>query len=417
MATFLRAKALDLQTFAQAAHWLAVGVGVSLPWSTSATSILIVLWLLALVPTLDVAALRRELASAAGGLPVLLWLIAAIGMAWADVTWSERFGGLTGYHKLLFIPLLLAQFRRSEHGVIAFYGFLVSASCLLAASWITEFVPALTPGGKAPGIPAKDYVSQSGIFLICAFGLIGAACAYWRERKWHIVVALAALALFFLADIAFVITSRTALLVAPLLVVALGYRQFGIKGVVAAVVIAAALAAALWLESPALRARVSYSVGELRAYIDKNEASSGGMHLEFLKKSVSIIATAPVVGHGTGSIPEQFRLTIAGQTGAAAIFTDNPHNQIFAVGIELGLVGAAALVAMWIAHFMLFRGGGLAGWIGMIIVLENMASCLVNSHLSDFTHGWLYVFGVGIAGGTVLREKNLRAAASSKAPP
>ena len=58
---------------ARIADGLAVAVAVSLPWSTSATSILVVLWLLALIPTLDWANVRRELLTPAGGLPVLLF--------------------------------------------------------------------------------------------------------------------------------------------------------------------------------------------------------------------------------------------------------------------------------------------------------------------------------------------------------
>ena len=54
----------------QIADGLAAAVAVSLPWSTSATSILIVLWIMAVVPTLDVASVRREVMSPAGGLPV-----------------------------------------------------------------------------------------------------------------------------------------------------------------------------------------------------------------------------------------------------------------------------------------------------------------------------------------------------------
>jgi hypothetical protein len=77
-----------------------------------------------------------------------------------------------------------------------------------------------------------------------------------------------------------------------------------------------------------------------------------------------------------------------------------------AVAIQLGLVGAALLVAMWIAHFMLFRGGGLDSWVGMIIVVQNVVASLVNSHLFDFTQGWLYVFGVGVAGGMALRKRD-----------
>src|SRR5580692_4667322 len=126
---------LDMRLLQQAADWLAVAVVVSLPWSTSASLILIVLWLVAVLPTLAVADMRRELLTAAGGLPVLLWLLASVGMLWADVSWAERIDGLGGFHRLLAIPLLLAQFRRSDYGACAAYAFLVSATLLLALSW------------------------------------------------------------------------------------------------------------------------------------------------------------------------------------------------------------------------------------------------------------------------------------------
>ena len=96
---------LDMRLLQRTADWLAVAVVVSLPWSTSASIILIVLWLLAVLPTLAVADMRRELLTAAGGLPVLLWLLAAVGMLWADVPWAERIDGLGGFHRLLAIPV------------------------------------------------------------------------------------------------------------------------------------------------------------------------------------------------------------------------------------------------------------------------------------------------------------------------
>ena len=402
MKTSLRARLPDRQDFLRLAEWLAVGVALSLPWSTSATSILVVVWFLAWLPTLDVSALRREVASAAGGLLVLLWALGALGMLWAAVSWGERFEGLGSFHRLLAVPLLL--FRGSDRGMLVLRGFLVSATCLLATSWALALT-GVTISGKSPGVPVKDYIFQSGIFLICAFALIGAACDFWRARKRGIAVALALLAALFIADIAFVAASRTVLLVAPLLVIALGYRQFGLKGVLAAALIAGALAGALWLESSYLRTRIADSMAELRGYLDANTASSTGEHLEFLKKSWRIVADAPVIGHGTGSIAEEFRRARTGETGAASVAPVNPHNQIFAVAIQLGLLGVAVLLAVWAAHFMLFRGAGLVAWIGMIIVVQNVVSSLFNSHLFDFSQGWLYVFGVGVAGGTVLNKR------------
>jgi O-antigen ligase len=257
-----------------------------------------------------------------------------------------------------------------------------------------------------PGVPAKDYIFQSTNFLICAFALLGYARAESRERNRRFALALVALACLFLANIFFVISSRTSFVVAPVLLLLLGWRQFGWRGVVGGGVLGVVLGAALWFGSPYLRERIDNSITEYRSYRESSTLSSTALHLEFLRKSVLFIEAAPIIGHGTGSIGEEFREAALGHTGLASELSQNPHNQIFAVAIQLGIVGAAVLLAMWAAHFMLFAREGLAAWIGMVVVTENVVSSLFNSHLFDFTSGWLYVFGVGVVGGMVLRERD-----------
>ncbi|MGC2656896.1 MAG: O-antigen ligase family protein [Bryobacteraceae bacterium] len=394
----------DRASFILLADWLAMGVAVVLPWSTSAASILIALWLVVALATMDPAALKRELITPAGGLPVLLWCFGAVGMLWADVSWHDRLGGLDGFDRLLMIPLLLAQFRRSENGALVLYGYLASATVLLLTSFAFALIPALGAHGKYYGVPVKDYILQSDEFIICGFALLGAAGELGIRHKWGDALKLFFIAIFFLANLAFVFASRTALLVAPFLVAALGWRLSGVRGVVAACLIAIVLAPVLWLSSPHLRDFTLQSVADVRDYLKSDAVTSSGLHLEFLRKSIGIIEDAPLIGHGTGTIPEQFRLAAAGETGAAGIASVNPHNQIFAVAIQLGCVGAIVLVAMWLAHLMLFRGGGWTSWAGMVVVVENIISSTVNSHLFDFSQGWLYVFGVGVAGGIVLKR-------------
>ena len=40
-----------------------------------------------------------------------------------------------------------------------------------------------------------------------------------------------------------------------------------------------------------------------------------------------------------------------------------------------------------------------------MVVLQNILSSLFNSHLFDFQAGWIYVLGVGVAGGMVLAAR------------
>src|SRR5262249_48376911 len=204
----LVANVLDRKRAAQLADWAALGVAVSLPWSTSATSILVVVWLVTLLPTLDLVTVRREVETAAGGLPVLLCLLAALGMLWAEVSWADRIDGLGGFHRLLVIPLLLAQFRRSEHGVWVLYGFLVSAVSLLLVCWLlvlahVEFWPNHL---HIYGVLVKDNIAQSTIFLICSMVLIWRACEALRQRSWWLALWPMGLAMLFLAYLAFVVT-------------------------------------------------------------------------------------------------------------------------------------------------------------------------------------------------------------------
>jgi O-antigen ligase len=400
-------RGFDRARLARVADGLAVGVAVAMPWSISASQILTALWLLALIPTLDIAELRRELRTAAGGLPVLLWLLALAGMLWADVHWSERYDGLEGFHKLLVIPLLLAQFRRSDRGIYVVYGFLASCTALAIASWAllvlwklwSVYVP-----GKIPGLLVKDYIAQSSEFLICAFGLLGFAAERWQKGDTRFALGSLLLAGVFLANIFYVAPGRTALTIMPALLIIFGFYYFGWKGVAAATVAGVIVAAAAWTASPFLRARVMASFSEVQAYETQNIESSSAIRLELWRKSLGIIAKAPIIGHGTGSIPDQFGR--GPQGGVFGLLADNPHNQVFAVAIQLGLIGTAILAAMWLAHLALFRGVGSVAWIGVLMVVQNIASAPFNSHLFDSFHGWLYVFGVGVLGGVALRERS-----------
>ncbi len=62
---------------------------------------------------------------------------------------------------------------------------------------------------------------------------------------------------------------------------------------------------------------------------------------------------------------------------------------------------------MWLVHLLLFRGEGLIAWIGLLVVVQNIFTSLFNSHMFDFHEGWMYVLGVGVAGGTLLKAAEL----------
>jgi hypothetical protein len=390
---------------AQIADGLMIAVAVSLPWSTSATSILLAIWLIALIPTLEWAQLRRELLSPAGGLPVALFLLGALGMSWADVTWHERLGGMSGFVRLLAIPLLMVQFRRSNKGYPVLTGFLIACILLLVASVIVFYWPNIhvRPQGNE-GVPAKSYIVQSLEFTICAAVLFDLAINRARQRQWKISAAFTVLAFAFLGDIFFITTGRTALVIVPVLVLLYGFRYSGLRGILIAGVIGFLVAVLVWISSPYTRERVMGIFSETELYEQQNEATSSGLRIVYWIKSIHMIESAPLLGHGTGSIVDQFRRAAVGQTGALSDPSKNPHNQTFAVGIQLGLLGIAVLWAMWISQLVVFWSPGTLTWIGLVIVTSNIVGSLFNSFIFDFTEGWIYVIGFGVVAGMARRQ-------------
>ncbi len=132
-------------------------------------------------------------------------------------TWQARFGGLDSFNRLLLIPLLFAQFRRSENGIWVISGFLVSEAAVLIVSYILILTPGLTWRGHVDGVPVHDDIYQGSAFLVCAFGALGYA-AYQSRKSRTTALAFVAVAALFIANFAFVVVSRIALLAAPVLV-------------------------------------------------------------------------------------------------------------------------------------------------------------------------------------------------------
>jgi hypothetical protein len=57
------------------------------------------------------------------------------------------------------------------------------------------------------------------------------------------------------------------------------------------------------------------------------------------------------------------------------------------MAIQLGVIGTLALQAMWIAHFLLFRSGGITAWLGTVIVIDNVVCSTFTRSCSISTTG------------------------------
>jgi O-antigen ligase len=406
--------------WAKAADIVAVLVALSLPWSTSLVGIFGAVFVVVVAPTLDLRSFLQSLQRPIAALPIALFVLAVVGMLWSDAPWGARTYAVSPTAKLLVLPFLFYHFERSTRGMWVFTAFLISCTLLVVMSWLVFLQPSLSlkpPVDAERGIFVKNYIDQSQEFTLCAVALAYPIVTLLRAKKFALAGLLIAIALSFFVNMAFVVVSRTALVTVPVMFAVFAFLHLRWRSILIIVGAAAVLAAVAWQASPQLRWTAETFSRDYRLYKQQNRATSIGLRLEYWRKSLGFIADAPLIGHGTGSTRGLFA-QVATSRGpleepppATSDVVGNPHNQTLNVAVQWGIVGVVILYAIWFWHLRLFRGEGLVNWIGLLVVVQNVFTPLSNSPIFDFREGWMYVFGVGVAGGMVLKAKSGGAAA------
>jgi O-antigen ligase len=393
---------------AAVADIFAILTAFALPWSTSLTAIFVLCWLAAVAWILDYKVFLESLKRPICALPIALFMLAAIGTLWSDASWGARLYAIGPTAKLLVLPGLFYHFERSSRGMWVFAAFLVSCTLLMAMSWLVAWHPEFALKSDAEyGVPVKNYIDQSQSFALCAVALAYPIITLLRANRILLAAVLTAVSLSFVVNMMFVTVSRTVLVTMPIMLAVFAALHLRWRSTVIIFCAIALLAGLTWVISPQLRWTATTFVRDYQIYKELNQPTSIGLRLEFWQKSLRFFAEAPIIGHGTGSTRGLFEQAATGPkvlVGGQVI--GNPHNQTLNVAIQWGIAGIIVLYAMWWFHLLLFRGDGLVAWIGLLVVVQNVFTSLFNSHLFDFHEGWMYVLGVGIAGGMTLRARS-----------
>ena len=386
----------------------AILAALALPWSTTLVAIFVPCWLGAVAWVMDWRAYGRLLKQPICYLPLALVGLALIGTLWSDAAWSARLYAITPTLKLLVLPGLFYHFERSSRGMWVFVAFLASCVLLMAVSWLVTIDPSFTlktpnePGAR--GIFVKNYIDQSQEFALCAVALAYPIIRLLRTNRLWQALLLGAISLGFLVNMVLVTVSRTAIVTMPIMVGVFALLHLKRRTSLILIGVMLVLAGLLWFATPDLRWGPQSLLRDYRYYKTDEHVTSIGLRLEFWQKSLRFISEAPVIGHGTGSMRGLFERAATNHEPKDQVIA-NPHNQTLNIAVQWGMVGVILLYAMWLVHLLLFRGEGLVAWIGLLVVVQNIFTSLFNSHLFDFHEGWMYVLGVGVAGGMTLAAK------------
>ncbi len=338
------------------------------------------------------AALREPIVQGCIALFVVLFLTAL--HAPGD---SERWGEL-GAHKALFYPLIIASLFRSnqwrDKGLLAFA---VGAGIVLVLSLVQVF-PTMDAierwGGGAGGYTVFFTYTQQGLALVM-LGALAASFAFFQETPARRLL-FAALLLAVCVDVIILLQSRTAYLVLPALIIYAAYtilnKRLGRAGAIAiAAVIAVAIVAAGSL-APRAKARVVQAQTDVTQYQDNATATSMGVRLEVWRRTLPMIADAPLFGHGLGQWAPLYREQTKDVPNFQHFRMGHPHQEALWILSEAGVIGFAAFAALLIALLRTIRAMErphrdffTALWL--VYVVAGIANCL----LLDFTERHLFL--------------------------
>jgi O-antigen ligase len=367
-----------------------MALGVSLPLSTSGTSILLgvilLLWIVGGDYRVKFRIMRRHPLAVAA---LLLFGLYVVGLSYGKPSGRVAFD----VSHFLLLAVFITLFRDEGMRRFALKGFLAAAIVLMALSYPAFFslLPAIDFLHVAPGnaLVIQDRITYAFFMTMAAFVFAVHAFFALSGRSRLIYVLLAALAV---ANV-FMVNNKTAYLVLLIFTAYFLISQWRWRGA-AAFFLSMALFASVIVHLPAstLHSRVVVAVEQFRQWQpDKADLSSVGQRLEFYRYSLKIVREHPLFGVGVGNFADAY----ARQAKDPAMeLADNPHNEYLFVAAQLGLVGLAALLYLFYTQWRLApllpqRKDTL---LARGVVLALIVSCLFNSFLTDYDEGVFFIW-------------------------
>lgn len=298
-------------------------------------------------------------------------------------------------------PLLLGsllqtpQWRRRALTAFALaVAIVLLISCGMYIGWVPQrSVELLQPNLR--NTVFKEYTQQGVAMLV--FAAMGVAAATTTTQSKPRRIFFAAAALLALANVIFMLESRTSYLTLVPLLAYWAWRGVlknlsGWRVAAIACAMATATLALIWF-TPPIRERLVLSVAhEAEVYVTQRTPTSTGIRLELWRRTLPIIASAPVFGHGLRQWAPLYRQSIEGLPHFDAFLMGHPHQEMLLIVAEQGFAGLLVYLLLLVA---------LARYIGrldqperdiysclwMIYVTAGLANCLWD----DFSHRLLFI--------------------------
>lgn len=282
----------------------------------------------------------------------------------------------------------------------AIRGFLLAAAfavaVMVAGPWLHLSID--SPWRNQLQYSGNKSISNALLLATLAGSAVAVALARAGRRQRTVAIAVA---LGLLGVILFLLPSRSALLIALLLVPAAAIHQWRARWrrLLLALLVTALATSALLVLVPAMQTRLALGVAELQQ-ASRGEVTQGSwnMRVQMIRHTVDMVLERPWTGWGIGAWNDQWR-----QRAPAAIARLNmPHNDLLWMGAQAGVPGALAWLAiLWTACRVGWQRRDLTGRLAFVATLALLGAALVNSATRDAAIGlclpWIAAIGVRLA--------------------
>jgi O-antigen ligase len=382
----------------RASLWAAVAIGFAIPVSTALDSLLVAALLLCWIAG---GGYREKLAAIRGNefaiVACALFLLSVAGSAYSVGTASDVQYALGKASRLLLIPVLISLRPEREYQERALRAFKAAVVLTLVLSFLV-WLGLMPDAGffkrtQIEPVVFKLRITHSVLmsFGAFAFALQAREAADWRSRLLPALVAgLAAFNVFYM------VPGRTGQLVLLALLLYFFFSWLRWRGLLVAAAAGATIAGTAYLApSSALHRRVQTTIVEIGDWRAGKPAQFGNMRLEAASNSVEIVKSHPWVGAGTGGFAAAYARQVQ---GTSMMPLPQPENQYLLTAVQMGVVGLAALLALFALQWHL--ASRLATRtetdLARALVITMAVGCLFNSFLLDHTESLFYAWLTGL---------------------
>lgn len=385
------------QACLEVSPWVASALLVALFFSAPAVNILEIFLIFTVLISNDLRIRFIEILKT----PLVISALAFYGMIILAATYSigpanEAWGMVLGWRKIIILPFIFCVISNSKNKSFLIKVFLVTSIACLVFSYLSYLFPANFYHRDVPGIVIKNHATQGMFFGIAIF--IALFLLDIKSASPRIKILLCLFVGFAYLNIMTITFGRSGYLVtATLTMIFTLYKVQGLgflkKSIVVSLV--AAILLGMFMSSKVSRDRIQLGVNEFTQLKAEGDPGSMGVRHYWWKHSINMIKKNPIFGIGTGGFEQGLKNETQNLTGAAAIKSNDPHNQYLKIAVEQGLIGLVIFLSVIFCAFISKNVSSPYRIIGLGVLLSWCATSLANSHFSTFHEGHFIWFWLG----------------------